>query len=120
MDIKVTKKQNVKVDGVKYKAVLGGTCTGCAFDDTAPHEACGRAPCHASSRDDGREVIFVKKESKWVAINGVVPYLRPSTRVTWKTKDGRTGGTCTAEALSWSIGDSNEVTHYRIVEDAAR
>lgn len=59
-DIKITKKQNVKVDGVKFKAVPYTGCVDCAFDKIG--DACEVAPCPAYQREDGLSVIFMKKE----------------------------------------------------------
>lgn len=62
MEIKVTKKQNVKVDGVKFKAQEQASCTchGCAFDKDLT-EVCDYAPCQSHTRGDGMDVIFVRK-----------------------------------------------------------
>lgn len=117
MDIKITKKQNVKVGGVKYVAKPFQGCAGCAFDNPTFREACGQVHCA-----DGRSVIFVKKEPKWVPIHGVVPALPRGTRIQWKNKEG--GKSLQAEGVlvqvvNWAIGKDNEVTHYRIVKEAA-
>lgn len=63
MEIRVTKKQNMVVDGVKYKAETNDSCEGCAFQDKM-HVACGRAPCGPTLRDDERSVVFVIKKQK--------------------------------------------------------
>jgi hypothetical protein len=46
--IKVTRKGNVKVDGIKYHFVVGGVCEDCAFKG-AP--ACCHAPCTPGARE---------------------------------------------------------------------
>lgn len=65
MNIKITKKQNVVVDGVKYVTdrVDGYRCTHCAFD-MAMHMVCEVAPCGTGERRDGRSIIFIKKVPK--------------------------------------------------------
>lgn len=64
MEIRITKKQNVVVDGVKYKAKNSyGGCAGCAFRREVA-SACDAAPCANHARDDKREVIFVVKKKK--------------------------------------------------------
>lgn len=71
MEIKITKKQNVIVDGVKYKAVLDGTscggCKDCAFDTPEMQEPCRKAPCELNLRNDSRDVIFIKSDSSFIA-----------------------------------------------------
>ena len=68
MSIKMTKKGNAKLDGVKYKAVPGTTCEGCAFYEL-PLD-CDYALCTSRMRNaDGYthqcvSVIFVKKEKR--------------------------------------------------------
>lgn len=70
MEIRVTKKQNVVVDGVKYKAVptdefdADDPCTVCHlhrkhFNNTKA--ACSSAPCGSPDRDDNRDVVFIRK-----------------------------------------------------------
>lgn len=63
MKFKLTKKQNVVLDGVKYKAVAhtstGHACRQCALDQEV--DACVLTPCQAHHRADGREVIFIRK-----------------------------------------------------------
>lgn len=123
MDIKVTKKQNVKVDGVKYKAVLGDSCIGCAFDRGPHFEVCGPAPCQARSRDDGREVIFVKKVTKWLPADGVKPAdLAPNTRIVWKDARGdvlKDKYGVRAGSLNWAGCSDDKVIGYRIVKAEA-
>lgn len=116
MDVKVTKKQNVKVDGVKYvPQEQRGTCLGCAFDRAHMRAACNLAPC--TGREDSREVIFVLKADQWIPIKGVVPKLDPNTRIEWRSKSWKASacGPCFAGGLNWAIGEANEVTHYRVV-----
>ena len=126
--VRVTKKENVVVDGVKYKAKtaksarIGDTCELCAFRNRSA--AC--TPCEAPDRKDGRNVYFIVKPPKaakpaeipappgegWVAIKGTVPYVQPGILIEWVNKLGG-GATCRAGALDWGIGHSYEVTHYR-------
>lgn len=64
MEIRVTKKQNMVVDGVKYKAKTSdGGCEGCAFRYNST-SACDAAPCAPHNRDDSRDAIFVIKKQK--------------------------------------------------------
>lgn len=62
--ITMTKKGNVRLDGVKYKAVPAAGCDGCAFRNIN----CGGANC--TQRGDKPEykiqgpVIFVRKGEK--------------------------------------------------------
>lgn len=69
MEIKVTKRGNVVVDGVKYIAKRAtptqGYCKGCAFYEL---ESCAAFPCSGARRPPNfklpdQEVIFVKKET---------------------------------------------------------
>lgn len=118
MEIKITKKQNVKVDGVKYVAKAYEGCAGCAFQPIEMDSACREAPCSSGRLLDGLSVIFVKKESKWIPVNGEEPRdLDPGTSILWKTKSGSKGGPCSAGALAWQIGYPNEVTHYRLAKE---
>lgn len=63
----VTKKQNIRVDGVKYVTeehkgnIRGAGCMQCILS-TSP--SCTAAPCTSEARTDGREVIFVAKKAK--------------------------------------------------------
>jgi hypothetical protein len=50
MNIKITKKGNVKVDGTKYVFVSEGGCGGCAFRLRGP--ACQAAPCSGDERKE--------------------------------------------------------------------
>ncbi len=70
MDVRITKKGNVVVDGVKYKAIpaprnAGSVCAHCAFDEL--REACDPAPCTSTRRSlagyalHRQGVIFVRK-----------------------------------------------------------
>ena len=62
MDIKITKKQNVKVDGVKYVAKPFDECAECAFNPGRElADVCTQVPCGQAEREDGRSVIFVRK-----------------------------------------------------------
>lgn len=66
-DFRVTKKQNVVVDGVKYKAKPSGSCDACVLKSSKYDGVtfrCNSAPCLESERVDGRRVIFVKKNPK--------------------------------------------------------
>lgn len=63
MEIRITKKQNMVVDGVKYKAyVAQDSCVGCAFHGGKYTGACREAPCIRDMRGDKRSVIFIKKK----------------------------------------------------------
>ena len=65
MNIKITKKQNVKIDGVKYVAVTARPdCTGCAFEFTPNMSVCKHIPCCPVIREDGREVIFIRAQDQ--------------------------------------------------------
>lgn len=57
---KITAKQNVKVNGQKYIAVPYVDCYSCVL--TAEPLFCEQAPCFPKSRDDGQEVMFIKKK----------------------------------------------------------
>lgn len=67
MSIRMTKKGNAKLNGVKYKAVPSLTCKGCVFFDD-PTIDCWNIHCTGDSRVSKEythrevEVIFVKKE----------------------------------------------------------
>jgi hypothetical protein len=50
MNIKITKKGNVKVDGTKYVFVRGGICEDCAFSRGTP--VCQAAPCSPLVREE--------------------------------------------------------------------
>lgn len=62
MDVRVTDTQDVIVDGVEYTAAPYGGCGPCAFK--GQYSACDEVPCTAYERLDGREVIFVLKQTK--------------------------------------------------------
>ena len=67
MNITVTKKQNIKIDGVKYKAqkYLHKTgCTPCALNLKG---RCHVVPCSPGERTDGKNATFVKAEPKAAA-----------------------------------------------------
>ena len=57
---KITAKQNIKLNGKKYIAVPYVTCSSCALTTEAGF--CEQAPCFPRSRDDGQEVMFIKKK----------------------------------------------------------
>lgn len=125
MEIRVTKKQNIVVDGVKYKAkeVGHGVCTGCAFDPGPMAETCRAVRdtdvCTSTYRADGRSVVWVKKEPKWIPVNGAKPADLPdATQIEWKNKLGTRGGPIYAGGLAWAKGLRNEVTHYRLAKAA--
>ena len=126
--VRVTKKENVVVDGVKYKAKtarsarLDDTCAYCALRNRS--DSC--APCEAPDRKDGRNVYFIVKPPKaakpaeipapegWIAVKGIVPALNPGMRVEWVNRAG-TRSSCSVGNLHWCIGSIYEVTHYRPV-----
>jgi len=117
----VTKKDNVIIDGVKYKAknvIRAGHCDGCAFEiEGRLSDFCGASPCVSFDRQDSREVIFVEAKPKnpWIAVNGVVPELDLDTMIEWRSKtNGR--DITTFNDLCWAIGKPHEVTHYRLVK----
>lgn len=68
--VKMTKRGNVRVDGVKYKAVEHNNCRGCAFSrdhgEPSYEPACRYSSCGPMSRDvegyrlRSKSVIFVK------------------------------------------------------------
>ena len=62
MTIKITKKQNVTADGVKYLAKPDRNYSLCAFNSLA--RICISAPCITVDRADNTSVIFIKKEPK--------------------------------------------------------
>jgi hypothetical protein len=66
MNIKITKKGNVKVDGTKYVFKVGGRCGDCAFEHN--ERVCDAAPCAPNGRRDAgwspEDGHFIKKESK--------------------------------------------------------
>lgn len=121
MDITITKKQNVIVDGVRYQAKpTQGYCMGCAFN---PHEfdiACDVAPCTKPRRTDNKDVIFIKKESKkaWIPVEGDKPSLSPGLVIHWKNKLGMRSprGGVFAGYVDWAIGQENEITHFRVAK----
>ena len=52
-------------NGIAYRVVGGGTsCKGCAFNSTAECMAHEEFPCCFDSREDGRDVIYIKVEYK--------------------------------------------------------
>jgi hypothetical protein len=61
--VRITKKENVVVDGVKYKAIKAAsnersdTCVRCSFRSES-HRLCGRVNCIPWYRKDGRSVYF--------------------------------------------------------------
>lgn len=68
-NVKMTKRGNVRVDGVEYKAVEHNNCQDCAFsqDDVPSYRAgCRLSHCTPLSRDvggyrlRGKSVIFVR------------------------------------------------------------
>lgn len=76
--IKITKRGNVKIDGVKYVATplgpddcacRGCACRGCAFSGRGM-EACRQVPCCDFERGEpgfkhyGKDVFFVKPEEQ--------------------------------------------------------
>jgi hypothetical protein len=114
MTIEVTKKQNIRIDGVKYKAVASdGTCMGCDLYEGS----CFAVPCVPPDRMDSRHVIFVRKEPEWTPVNGIKPVLDPLAKIEWKNRLGHSMST-TAGELCWNIGSANEVTHYRILKSS--
>ena len=62
MVIKITKKQNVKVDGVKFVAVPQRDCRGCAFKAGGYEQVCTAVKCGATERADNTSVIFIRTE----------------------------------------------------------
>lgn len=65
MKVKITKKENVKVDGVKYLAVPAHpSCLGCAFEFAPNMSVCRHTPCVPEARADGRNVIFIQAQEK--------------------------------------------------------
>lgn len=123
MEIRVTKKQNIVVDGVKYKAkpVPPGTCRGCAFYGPERRETCPKVGeekvCTSITRTDDQSVVWVKKEPKWIPVNGAKPADLPdATQIEWKNKLGTRGGPISAGGLAWAKGLRNEVTHYRLAK----
>lgn len=56
----ITAKQNVKLNGQKYIAVPYVGCSSCVLRNEASF--CEQAPCYPRSRDDGQEVMFIKKK----------------------------------------------------------
>jgi hypothetical protein len=116
MTLKITKKQNVILDGMKYVAKEYVDCNQCAFTKIG---LCGEIPCMPHRRHDEQEVHFVfkgpvKPKNKWIAINGVIPGLAPNLRIEFKNKLG-TVSSLTVKILDWAIGRDCEVTHYRAV-----
>lgn len=117
----VTKKGNIIINGVKYKAknvIRAGHCDGCALKRKGRlSDFCDALPCLPSDRQDGREVIFVEAKPKnpWIAVNGVVPELDLDDVIEWRSKaNGR--DITTFNDLYWAIGKPHEVTHYRLVK----
>lgn len=116
----VTKKENIIIDGVKYKAkdvIRDGQCDGCALEKEVTAAFCNASPCLPFERQDGREVIFVEAKPKnpWIAVNGVVPELDLDDVIEWRSKaNGR--DITTFNDLYWAIGKPHEVTHYRLVK----
>ena len=116
MNITITKKQNIRIDGVKYKAQEYLHKTGCTPCILSLKDRCHAVPCSPGERTDGKNVIFVKAEPKWIKVNGVVPDLAPNLLVEWRNKKDMQG-TASAVSLIWGIGEDNEVTHYRVVKN---
>jgi hypothetical protein len=121
--VRVTKKENVVVDGVKYKAITAAsnshpdTCARCAFRNKG--DLCGPVNCLSWNRKDGRLVYFEAKPKKvkkggWIKVNGVKPDLPPDLLIEWVNKTGNTAKVL-AGSLAWCIGLSNEVVKYRPV-----
>ena len=53
-------------EGTMYEAKPGkspGSCDGCAFRLYRRRAPCATVPCMTTEREDGREVIWVAKES---------------------------------------------------------
>jgi len=63
MKIEISKRQNVRIDGVEYVAVANANvgCRRCAFGDI---DGCRSIPCLPDMRKDNQHVIFVKKEQQ--------------------------------------------------------
>lgn len=126
MEIRVTKKQNIVVDGVKYKAkpVPPGTCRGCAFYGPEGRETCRRVGdkdvCDFHSRTDYQSVVWVKKEPKWIPVNGAKPADLPDDAlVLWKATNGCTSPKnrgAPAGSLNWGQMMGHRVTHYRLAK----
>lgn len=112
MNITITKKQNVKIDGVKYKAKRQLDCNGCAFDHR-DEKFCRPMPCRAQMRADEHSVIFVKT-NPWIAVNGVKPDIPLGRQFQWKDRQGNKAIT-SGPLLNWSFGEPDEVTHYRLL-----
>lgn len=116
MNVAITKKQNIRINRVKYKAqeVLGEPrCDSCIL---SLENCCYKVPCVPSERTDGKDVIFVKAEPKWIAVDGVVPALAPDTEIKWKNAQGDKGRT-TAGDLGWRLDEvACKITHYRVVK----
>lgn len=61
--IEMTRRGNIRIDGVKHKAVPNNGCDGCVLE----HAACGGVVCTRSDREAHPDykhrvsVIFVKK-----------------------------------------------------------
>lgn len=56
--------QNDAPEGMKVKAALKGTnnCKGCAYENNTELFSCSQRLCRPDEREDGQDVIFVKKE----------------------------------------------------------
>ena len=55
-------ENHIVVDGVEYEAVKCNTCSGCAFEKNLDYDCCESPPCTATSRSDGRSVIWKRVE----------------------------------------------------------
>lgn len=66
--VRVTMKENVVVDGVKYKAITAASndtrdsCDRCALRNSG--DVCGEVQCISWHRKDGRPVYFEVKPKK--------------------------------------------------------
>lgn len=121
--VRMTLKENVVIDGVKYKAVTAASnahedsCDRCAFRNMGA--VCGEVECISWRRKDRRPVYFEVKPKKvkdggWIKVNGVKPDLPPDLLIEWVNKTGNTAKVH-AGSLAWCIGLSNEVVKYRPV-----
>lgn len=123
MNVTVTKKQNVVVDGIKYKAVgltLTKGCRECAFYGGGPLEnVCTLAPCTAMARQDCHSVIFVKDKRQWGVWQDVgdkKPKIPDGVWVEWISAHGRTHVCHFPEDIDWGIGGQDPIVRYRLVK----
>ena len=121
--VRVTLKENVVVDGVKYKAITAASnarensCVHCAFRNMG--NVCGEVRCLSWDRKDGRPVYFEVKPKKvkddgWIKVNGVKPDLPPNLLIDWVNRTGLPS-TCQVSQLNWAIGQPHAVVKYRPV-----